>query len=361
MHPIFTSARNLWLYILAWQLPAALVGYLLWVSARLSVLEAIALSAPLCFPFAIVCLSPWYLCRVLPLHTSSGLKLAVNHLLAAMVAAAFWMKLASFLARGLDRWHPGLYARVHPHLPFLFGVGMLLYLLSVAWHYTYLELETARTAIRLEHQARVLARDTELKALKAQLNPHFLFNCLNSISALTSIDSSRAREMCIRLSDFLRNTLRLGEKTAISFAEEIALAQTYFEVEHVRFGSRLSVEQKIEQNCERCLVPPLILQPLVENAVKHGIASLVDGGFIHVRASIENDFLRVVVENNFDPDNPSPRHTGLGLANVRSRVESRHGARGHLTVSVTGTVHRVDLLLPCESGEAHPGELSDYA
>ncbi len=361
MHPVFTSARRLGLYILAWQLPAALVSYLLLVSARLTLAEAIALCGPLCTLFAIVCLSPWYLCRVLPLRTTKPLKVTLNHLLAAAVAAFFWVKLANFLARGLERWHTGLHALLSPHLPLLFGIGMLLYVLAVTLHYTYLELEAARAAVRMEHEARVLAREAELKALKAQINPHFLFNSLNSISALTSIDSAQAREMCIRLSDFLRNTLRLGEQAAIPFADEVALARTYFEVERVRFGSRLNVEQSIDEACEHCVVPPLLLQPLVENAVKHGIASLIDGGFVRIRASMVSHLLRVVVENNFDPENPSVRRGGLGLANVRSRIEARHGNRGHMIVTVDGTLHRVELLLPCEERAAVPGGPVNHA
>lgn len=348
MHPVFTSARRLGLYILAWLLPLVLIAYLLLVSAHLGLAEVILLCAPLCFLYAIVCLSPWYVCRVLPLRMTPFWKLVGNHLLAAVILALFWARLAAVLAQVYSRWWPGLDARFAPELPFLFGVGVLLYSLAVALHYTYLELEAARDAVRREHVARVLAREAELKALKAQINPHFLFNCLNSISALTSIDPAEAREMCIRLSDFLRNTLRLGEKTTIPFGDELALVRTYLEVEQVRFGTRLRVEQSIGPECERCVVPPLLLQPLVENAVKHGVASLVDGGFIRIRASCEQELLRIVVENDFDPDNPSPKRSGLGLANVRSRIETRHGDRGMMNVLVAGTLHRVELALPCE-------------
>ena len=350
MHPVFTSARRLGLYVLAWQLPAVLISYLLLAAAHMSALEVVLLCLPLCSLYAIVCLSPWYICRVLPLRLTPVWKLVGNHLLAAAVIAFFWMRLAAALAHVYADWRPGLEARFAPQLPFVFGVGILLYSLAVALHYTYIELEAARDAVRREHVARVLAREAELRALKAQINPHFLFNCLNSISALTSIDPAQAREMCIRLSDFLRNTLRLGEKTAIPFADELALVRTYLEVEQVRFGQRLRVEQKIEPECERCVVPPLLLQPLVENAVKHGVASLVDGGFIRVRASCGQGLLRIVVENNFDPESPSPKRSGLGLANVRSRIETRHGDRGLMNVTVAGTLHRVELALPCEAG-----------
>ncbi len=348
MHPIFASARQLGLYTLAWLIPTALVVYMLLVSARLTLAEAIALSVPLCIVFAIVCLSPWYTCRVLPLRRTSAVKLMLNHLLAASVIAFFWTRLAIGLGWLFQQYWPDLPAHLQPNWPLILGIGVLLYSLAVALHYTYLEFEAARDAIRREHVARVLAREAELKALKAQINPHFLFNCLNSISALTSIDPGQAREMCIRLSDFLRNTLKLGEKVAIPFADEIALVRTYLDVEQVRFGSRLRVEQNIDAECEQCVVPPLLLQPLVENAVKHGIASLTDGGFIRVQASCADKVLRIVVENDFDPENPSPRRSGLGLANVRSRIETRHGNRGSMQVTVGATLHRVELVLPCE-------------
>src|SRR5260370_2632838 len=122
-------------------------------------------------------------------------------------------------------------------------------------------------AVQSGREAELLAREAELKALKAQIDPHFLFNSLHSISALTAVDAGRARDMCIRLSDFLRNSLRLGERTTIPFSEELALARTYLEVEQVRFGQRLRVAQDIEEAYCDCDVPPLLLQPLVENSI----------------------------------------------------------------------------------------------
>lgn len=348
MHPLFTSARALGLYLVAWQGPAILLAYILRGSGRLSTLEAVLVCGPLVSLYAIVCLSPWYVCRVLPLRATAGWKLVINHTMAAIAAALFWTLFANWIIGG-QSFMPDLAGRMEAAYPLLFGVGVLLYSLAVALHYTYLELQAAQDAMRREHVAKVLAREAELKALKAQINPHFLFNCLNSISALTSADPGQAREMCIRLSDFLRNTLRLGEKTSIAFADEIALVRTYLEVEQVRFGSRLRVEQQIDPECNRCVVPPLLLQPLVENAIKHGVAGLVDGGYIRIEGMCATGMLSVVVENNFDPDSPPPKRSGLGLANVRSRIQARHGDRGRMSVNVAETVHRVELLLPCQS------------
>ena len=102
-------------------------------------------------------------------------------------------------------------------------------------------------------------------------------------------------------------------------------------------------------------MPPLLLQPLAENAVKHGVASLVDGGFVRIRASRAGDLLRIVVENDFDPESPPPKRSGLGLPNVRNRIKTRHGERGHMNVTVAGTLHRVELLIPCNTPAPAPG------
>src|SRR6185369_2453843 len=250
--------------------------------------------------YAFVCLTPWYLCRAFPLGTAGVARLLVNHLAAAILACALWIGLARLLAVVME-----LGSRLDSAVPQLVVIGLLLYLLSVALHYALLAVEASR-------EAALQTRDAELRALKSQINPHFLFNCLNSISALTSTDPGRARDMCVLLSDFLRKTLGLGERASIPWREELELARTYLEVEQVRFGARLQVEMQVDDDCSECQVPPLVLQPLIENAIKHGIATLVDGGIVRLEGRVENGKLAVRVENSFDPEAPSPRRSGLG-------------------------------------------------
>jgi LytS/YehU family sensor histidine kinase len=227
-----------------------------------------------------------------------------------------------------------------PAIPQLVVVGLLLYLLSVALHYALLAVEASR-------EAALQARDAELRALKSQINPHFLFICLISISALTSTDPGRARDMCVLLSDFLRNTLGLGERASIPWREELELARTYLEVEQVRFGARLQVEMQMDDACADCQVPPLVLQPLIENAIKHGIASMVDGGIVRLEGRIEDGHLAVRVENSFDPDAPSPHRHGLGLRNVRNRLETRFGDAAHLHVAAENNRFCAEMVFPC--------------
>jgi LytS/YehU family sensor histidine kinase len=198
----------------------------------------------------------------------------------------------------------------------------------------------------------VLARDAELRALRAQINPHFLFNSLNSISALTSIDGARAREMCLLLADFLRLTLGMGEKTVIPFLEELDLLEKFMAIEKVRFGERLRMEEKIAEEAKHCMIPALLLQPLLENAVSHGIASMENGGLIRLEASVREGRLAILVENDRDEEAPSRKRNGVGLRNVRSRLEARHGAEATFRAEADEDKFRVTMSLPAEFAPA---------
>jgi LytS/YehU family sensor histidine kinase len=335
MHPIFAKKARFAGYMIVWVLIGFLLTGLLHIPGTLTLGESAELAMPLCLLYAFFCLTPWYMCRHLPLRTTNPVKLTVQHLGAALLACGIWVKLAGVIAR--QGMHAN--ARFQSELPHLVAVGLLLYTVSVAIHYMQLAQQASR-------DAELLARDAELRALKAQINPHFLFNSLNSITALTTVDPAKAREMCIRLSDFLRNTLGLGERETISWREELALSRTYLDVEQVRFGSRLRVEIDVDEDCSECLVPPLVLQPLIENAVKHGIATMVEGGLIRVEGHIVKGSMEVSVANDFDPDSPSPRRHGLGLRNVRSRLATRFGDAAKLTAHVENNQFRAEMVVP---------------
>lgn len=339
MHPLLRNKGAVLTYGVLWLVLAGLLAALLRLAGDATWNEAILLTAPPCLFYAVMCLTPWYSCRALPLN-SDAWKLVSNHLGAAVLACALWIGVARGLAFLLD-----LDRRLDPAIPHLIAVGFLLYILSITLHYVLLALEATR-------ESSLLARDAELRALKSQINPHFLFNCLNSISALTTSDPARAREMCVRLSEFLRNTLGLGERDSISWKEEIELARNYLAVERVRFGDRLRVEMEMDAACVECRVPALVLQPLVENAIKHGIATLVEGGVIRLESRVESGTLEVRVVNEFDPEAPAPRRSGLGLRNVRDRLRTRFGGSAGVVTSMEGNVFRAEMRFPCIKSES---------
>ena len=352
MHPILSRLSRLVLYLLAWIPLAALLAYLMAAAGGLTTREAISMSFPLCLLYAFVCLSAWYTCRAIPSGRPTVGKLLEVHFAAAFVASGLWVLCAELLAyifAGISLY-PGLTARLSRTLPILFGTGVILYLFSVSSYYLLIALEASRAAEAQALEARVLARDAELRALKAQVNPHFLFNSLNSISALTTSDAPKAREMCILLGDFLRRTLGLGEKSTIPLAEEVSLIHAFLAVEKIRFGARFQMEENINEDTLKMDVPPLLLQPLVENAFTHGISNLVEGGWVRLDAQCQNGALFIVVENTFDPDAPPRRQkNGMGLLNVRQRLEARYGDRATFNVRTEGNRFTVSLTLPAES------------
>jgi two-component system, LytTR family, sensor histidine kinase AlgZ len=329
MHPVLARKRRLLPY-LATSVPlGAVLTVLLTRPGALSLPGAAAIAFPLAVVYAFLGLSAWYPSRHLPLTRAKAPLLAATHGGAALVTSAAWVLLGAGLARlvglaGGPAFSGVAEAYAGQVLP-LFAVGVLLYVLSVALHYVLLSFETAREAERREARLSLLAREAELKALKSQIQPHFLFNCLNSISALTGSDSARAREMCVKLADFLRKSLAVGEKASIPIGEELSLARSYLAVEAIRFGKRLAVEEEVEPSGEACLVPPLLLQPLVENAVVHGISTLAEGGAVKLEASRAGNRLRIVIENPFDPDAPPRAKGGLGLKIVRDRLAALYG------------------------------------
>jgi sensor histidine kinase YesM len=350
MHPLLASGAALTIYLAGWVPLAALVVYVLAASGNLGWMASIAITVPACSLYAFICLSPWYMVRNAPLRGDMLWRIVLAHFAAATASSIILVAIARGAAVLLSRlatFH-SIDQRFRPHTPLVFGMGVLLYLLSSGLHYVMASAEQSREALDREMQALVIARDAELKALKAQINPHFLFNSLNSISALAGIDAGRAREMCVGLSDFLRSSLRMGEREMAPLSEELALAHSYLGVERVRFGARLRIEQEIEPGCENCLVPPLLLQPLVENAVKHGIASMVDGGSIRLSARLEQTALRITVENPFDPEGATAGKNGLGLQIVKRRLLARYGERADVVTHSSDNRYRVEIVLPCE-------------
>ncbi|MGH8259196.1 MAG: sensor histidine kinase, partial [Steroidobacteraceae bacterium] len=200
-------------------------------------------------------------------------------------------------------------------------------------------------------ELRLLARETELRFLRDQLDPHFLFNCLNSIAALIGSDAAGARRMCGLMADFFRTSLKLESRPSIALAEELAHIAAYLDIEQVRFGERLSRTIAADEGTDDLAVPPLILQPLVENAVHHGIAHLLHGGEIAVTARRRAGLLELIVENPCDPERPPSRSTGLGLPNVRARIERLFGLRGSIEVHAGAERFRVAILLPAVAAE----------
>jgi hypothetical protein len=357
MHPVLERSDRLAAYLGAWAVGGALLAGIFRRGDDVTWMAALALTVPHATVFGFVSLSTWYVCRTTPLRRTQILTTVLNLAAAAVVSVAFWfgfgMAWTAVLAR-VAGW-AGLAAQYRADGLVVVELGLLLYALSIAINYIAIGIHESRAAERQVLQAQVLAREAELRALRAQIDPHFLFNALNSVNALITTDPAGARRMCVMLSDYLRASSRLGGQDLIRLADEVALAIQYLDIEKIRFGSRLSVEADWDRALGECHVPPLMLQPLVENAVTHGIANLLDGGTIRLAVTAAGGLLTIVIENPRDAGVRKPQ-TGFGLQNVRKRLDAHFGTRARLDVKDTGDRFLVRVVVPCEGPAGAPAK-----
>jgi signal transduction histidine kinase len=205
--------------------------------------------------------------------------------------------------------------------------------------YLYAERQAALAA-----RAREEATEAQLSALQAQMNPHFLFNALNTVASLVRSNPRTAERTVEHLSDVLRRTLVRSSRTSGTVAEEIDYLKAYLAVEQQRFGDRLSVEWSITPDTLRCSLPPLMLQPLVENALRHGLGARLEGGRLSIGVIRNNGHLELTVTD--DGAGMPPRVTeGTGLGNLRRRLTTLYGDQARLTLETArpGTIVRLEL------------------
>lgn len=190
--------------------------------------------------------------------------------------------------------------------------------------------------------------EMELNKLKSQLNPHFIFNSMNTIRALIEEDPEKSKQSVTRLSNILRSSLLMGRKKVISFSEEMQLVEDYLNLEKTRFEERLQCKFDIGDNTKDHLIPPMLLQTLVENGIKHGISKLPDGGKIEVRAWKENGDLNLLILNDGKMDLDQKPISGFGLMNTKERLKLLYGDRAHFSISDTGNGVKAEVSIPSE-------------
>jgi sensor histidine kinase YesM len=349
VHTILANRRRSALYVAAWIPIGALLIGIVARGGGMSLTEAAVILIPMVGLYAFICQSSWYLCSAVPLRESGLLRLCATHATAAAVSAGVWIGIGWLWSWTLDssQYFDGIQQRYLAEIPILIFSGLLLFVLAVVLNYLLITFETSQRVEKTALELEILAREAELKALRAQIDPHFLFNSLNSISSLVTADPAGARRMCILLAEFFRGAMKFGSERTIALSEELRLAECYLDIERVRLGARLRVEREVERECEACLVPPLIMQPLVENAITHGIAPMLEGGLVRVQATRNGAGLKIVVENPFEPENAAKTGSGVGLRNVRMRLMNLYDGDARMDVAQTDGRFHVELQMPC--------------
>jgi hypothetical protein len=256
------------------------------------------------------------------------LRLALMPLLLALaVQCAVYVINWVGLSLGLLAFPPGMPRGGLVLLSYTLNTTILLWLWLAVWVGLQM-LQRWRSGEIAKWQAETAARELELQVLRAQVNPHFLFNALNNLRALINEDPGRAREMLSRLSNTLRHTLQHSAKERVPLADELAVVRDYVALEQLHHEERLRVDWRVDPATAGASVPPMLLQLLVENAIKHGIARTPGGGVVDVRIARDGEMLQIAVDNpgQWTPEPEAPTSTGLGLVHLRERLARAGGA-----------------------------------
>ncbi len=346
MHPIFSDLPKRVIYILAWLSVGVLIARFLTLGGLADWNTALLFSLPVSVIYGFVASSAYYVCRALPITARGfGSTLALFSL-ASLFSGGVWLELCTgwnHFAKAMDWWFIDF---TQSSQSLLFSAGAGCYLISLLIHDVLIAARRIRQAELDAAKSQLVARDAELQMLRAQINPHFLFNSLNSISALTSIDSTAARAMTIALAQFFRQSLTLSEKNTIPLWQEMELCERFLDVEKIRFGNKLRQAFQVDEQIRCALIPPMLLQPLIENAIKHGIRDLPDGGTISVTATVRDHWLDILVHNPCDEQASDSTGNGLGLSNIKQRLANIYSHQARIQWARTSHAFSVEITLP---------------
>lgn len=287
--------------------------------------------------------SIWYLIKYNGLREEDWLLNLLFNFIAATILNVVWLYLSFILVKMID---PSHLSYLYDALPSKILTGYLMYAVYVVFFYAVSYYNSLKEKIEKESELKSLIRDAELSALKSQINPHFLFNSLNSIASLTISNPEKAQEMVINLSAFMRYSLQHGQEETVALSEELENIKLYLSIEKIRFGRKLNPVFVVEEQCMLARIPSMILQPLLENAIKYGVYEASGPVGIYVRCKSEEGFFHIAIENDYEPESVRNRGEGIGLRNIRQRLELIYGNPGLMKITDNKTSFKVELMFP---------------
>lgn len=320
-NPFVKNRKYLIFYMTVWVIlmliQTAILNYYQGLQLTSSINDALIFNGLL----ALIGLSLWNVLRFNLKDQKNTFDLIVNHALVAIITITIWLAAGYFLLKALESENTDYLNFLEYSLPWRAVIGSFFYLIFVLIYYMMLYYEDLQQKLHVEAELNSLVREAELSALKSQINPHFLFNSLNSISSLTMSSPEKAQDMVIKLSDFLRYSLSHDRNETTTFKKELENIERYLDIEKVRFGHRLKYQKVVPEACLQATIPNMILQPLFENAIKHGVYQSTEEVLVELRCEPCSDFLELHILNDFDPESIKPKGEGIGLKNIRKRLQ----------------------------------------
>lgn len=334
-------------YIAAWILVAGIHAVVLWLASGQELEIAVSDSLIFNFLFAGIALGLWYSIRYYDFNKAGIQDRLLNHLLIALIVLGVWLGAGYLILSTIWPDKPDYHIFLADSLPWHAISGFFFYLLIILIYYLYINNEDRKARISKESALRLQVKEAEIERLKAQINPHFLFNSLNSVSSLITNQPDQAREMLVRLSGFLRYALENRHNNLTSLQAELENIRYYLEIEKVRFGARLQFDLNVPDDCLIMTIPHMILQPLVENSIKHGVYESTEPVRIELKATFSSpQMLHIEVSNDFDPEAPPRKGKGIGLINTKNRLYLAYNCDNCLAVERSENRFIVKLTIP---------------
>jgi sensor histidine kinase YesM len=345
-HPVFLNRKSISVYFGLWTLIAGVHFSVFYFFYLLPIDVSAADSVVYNFLFCIIGISLWYVVRYSVPDQKNIWNVLFNHLAFLTLTLVVWNGASYTLLSSLFSTNKVYLNLLVVSLPNKIISGIIFYVVIAMAYYLFIYYKNLQEKVSVESRLRELLKETELNMLKSQINPHFLFNSLNSISSLTITNPDKAREMVIKLSDFLRYSVSTNSTIYTSFEKEMANIQRYLDIEKVRFGDKLVFEFKLEGECLEHKIPVMLLQPLFENAIKHGVYESTEQVKIEMDCEYRNGYLELVIFNDFDPEAHARKGAGLGLQNIRERLRLLYKNDKLLRTAVRENRFYVHLSLP---------------
>ncbi len=345
-NPIIERLKHLYIYVIVWFIISILQAILIILASDLKLYVAIIDSLVFNVLFAFLAITIWYPIRYSNPEGKLSIGIVITYLIVGVVIITGWLYLGYMILKFILVDQETYFSFLNDSFIARLATGILYYGVTLLIYHLFIYSKELEAKNLNEAKLNLLVKESELNVLRSQLNPHFLFNSLNSISSLTISDPETARDMIIKLSEFLRYALKHGEREKTRFSDEINNIELYLQIEKIRFGEKLIFEKQIGKGCEQGLIPNMILQPLFENAVKHGVYESTEPITIKMSCESVAKNMEITIRNNFDSSQVSRKGAGIGLRNVRNRMMLIYGRDDLVLVNKSENEFEVKLQIP---------------
>ncbi|TRZ69555.1 MAG: histidine kinase [Bacteroidetes bacterium] len=346
IHPVFQSLRSISVYFGTWILIAGIHFSILFFQFPFPFAIAVTDSLIYTSIFCIIGIAVWYVIRYSMPGNHASFSFFFNHFTSLVLLLVFWIGTGYALLNLLFRSDTIYMNFLMLSIPYRFVAGILQYAFVGLAYYLIIIYRDLQEKAKAENRLNELLKESELNMLKSQINPHFLFNSLNSISSLTITDPGKAQEMVVKLSEFLRYSVSSNINTFTTLDKEINNIQRYLEIEKIRFGDKFVFDFTLAPECSKLKIPVMILQPLFENAIKHGVYESTEQVRVITDCKSSTDYFEIRISNDFDPSAPARKGAGIGLKNIKERLRLMYRNDSLLKTSVENNIFQVVLTIP---------------